>query len=161
MCVDVGRSCILVSIGGKNVMLDCGMHMGYNDEASVSRACHVTGPLRNVYVFNNNVYARTVTHAHTPTAEISRLFIHSRGREADGTSGLRHHQVCTHTLYTSHNTHTNTLLTFPPSLPASLPLSLPPSLPPSLPSPLATSTWTTVEPSPTSLRWWAMMALSS
>ncbi|KAF7252233.1 hypothetical protein EG68_10034 [Paragonimus skrjabini miyazakii] len=29
---DVGRSCILVSIGGKNVMFDCGMHMGYNDE---------------------------------------------------------------------------------------------------------------------------------
>ncbi|KQK75850.1 Integrator complex subunit 11 [Amazona aestiva] len=29
---DVGRSCILVSIAGKNVMLDCGMHMGYNDD---------------------------------------------------------------------------------------------------------------------------------
>ncbi len=34
---DVGRSCILVSIGGKNIMLDCGMHMGYNDE--VYRLC--------------------------------------------------------------------------------------------------------------------------
>lgn len=29
---DVGRSCILVTIGGKNVMLDCGMHMGFTDE---------------------------------------------------------------------------------------------------------------------------------
>uniref|UniRef100_A0A1I7WMB7 Lactamase_B domain-containing protein n=1 Tax=Heterorhabditis bacteriophora TaxID=37862 RepID=A0A1I7WMB7_HETBA len=29
---DVGRSCILVSIGGKNIMLDCGMHMGYQDD---------------------------------------------------------------------------------------------------------------------------------
>ena len=29
---DVGRSCILVSMGGKNIMLDCGMHMGYQDE---------------------------------------------------------------------------------------------------------------------------------
>lgn len=29
---DVGRSCILLSMGGKNIMLDCGMHMGYNDE---------------------------------------------------------------------------------------------------------------------------------
>ncbi|KAI3638078.1 hypothetical protein MIR68_003689 [Amoeboaphelidium protococcarum] len=28
---DVGRSCILVSIGDKNIMLDCGMHMGYDD----------------------------------------------------------------------------------------------------------------------------------
>ncbi|KAG0348376.1 Integrator complex subunit 11 [Podila humilis] len=29
---DVGRSCILITIGGKNIMLDCGMHMGFNDE---------------------------------------------------------------------------------------------------------------------------------
>ena len=32
---DVGRSCVLVSIGGKNVMFDCGMHMGYNDAVSI------------------------------------------------------------------------------------------------------------------------------
>lgn len=29
---DVGRSCVLVSIGSKNIMFDCGMHMGYSDE---------------------------------------------------------------------------------------------------------------------------------
>ena len=29
---DVGRSCILISIGGKNIMFDCGMHMGFNDD---------------------------------------------------------------------------------------------------------------------------------
>ncbi|KAJ3092535.1 Integrator complex subunit 11 [Quaeritorhiza haematococci] len=29
---DVGRSCVLISMGGKNIMLDCGMHMGYTDE---------------------------------------------------------------------------------------------------------------------------------
>lgn len=34
---DVGRSCILVSIAGKNVMLDCGMHMGYNDDVSMEK----------------------------------------------------------------------------------------------------------------------------
>ncbi|CEG83933.1 Putative Integrator complex subunit 11 [Rhizopus microsporus] len=28
---DVGRSCVLVTIGGKNIMFDCGMHMGYSD----------------------------------------------------------------------------------------------------------------------------------
>lgn len=28
---DVGRSCILVSLGDKTVMFDCGMHMGYPD----------------------------------------------------------------------------------------------------------------------------------
>ena len=32
--LDVGRSCILVTIGGKNIMFDCGMHMGYSDEVS-------------------------------------------------------------------------------------------------------------------------------
>jgi hypothetical protein len=25
----------LISIGGKNVMLDCGMHMGFNDEVKI------------------------------------------------------------------------------------------------------------------------------
>ncbi|KAI3413813.1 hypothetical protein GPALN_011294 [Globodera pallida] len=29
---DVGRSCILVTIGGRNVMLDCGIHMGFSDD---------------------------------------------------------------------------------------------------------------------------------
>ena len=28
---DVGKSCILITIGGKNIMLDCGMHPGFND----------------------------------------------------------------------------------------------------------------------------------
>lgn len=32
---DVGRSCILLSMGGKNIMLDCGMHMGYIISASI------------------------------------------------------------------------------------------------------------------------------
>eukprot|EP00191_Tetraselmis_sp_GSL018_P024432 CAMPEP_0177626196 /NCGR_PEP_ID=MMETSP0419_2-20121207/30522_1 /TAXON_ID=582737 /ORGANISM="Tetraselmis sp., Strain GSL018" /LENGTH=635 /DNA_ID=CAMNT_0019127229 /DNA_START=149 /DNA_END=2057 /DNA_ORIENTATION=- len=29
---EVGRSCVVVYIGGKTVMFDCGMHMGYQDE---------------------------------------------------------------------------------------------------------------------------------
>ncbi|KAJ3416035.1 Integrator complex subunit 11 [Chytridiales sp. JEL 0842] len=28
---DVGRSCLILTIGNKNIMLDCGMHMGYSD----------------------------------------------------------------------------------------------------------------------------------
>ncbi|KAJ8330919.1 Integrator complex subunit 11 [Batrachochytrium dendrobatidis] len=28
---DVGRSCVLVTMGSKNIMFDCGMHMGYSD----------------------------------------------------------------------------------------------------------------------------------
>ncbi|KAK4328769.1 hypothetical protein Pmani_000828 [Petrolisthes manimaculis] len=43
---DVGRSCILVTIGGKNIMLDCGMHMGYNDERRFPDFSYITeGPL--------------------------------------------------------------------------------------------------------------------
>ncbi|CAF1646041.1 unnamed protein product [Rotaria magnacalcarata] len=29
---DVGRSCILITMGGKNIMLDCGLHMGFYDD---------------------------------------------------------------------------------------------------------------------------------
>ncbi|XP_068600643.1 integrator complex subunit 11 [Brachionichthys hirsutus] len=39
---DVGRSCILVSIGGKQIMLDCGMHMGYNDDRRFPDFSYVT-----------------------------------------------------------------------------------------------------------------------
>lgn len=39
---DVGRSCILVTIGGKNIMLDCGMHMGYNDERRFPDFSYIT-----------------------------------------------------------------------------------------------------------------------
>lgn len=28
---DVGRSCVIVTISGRTIMFDCGMHMGYND----------------------------------------------------------------------------------------------------------------------------------
>ncbi|CDW59722.1 integrator complex subunit 11 [Trichuris trichiura] len=39
---EVGRSCILISIGGRNVMLDCGMHMGYNDERRFPDFSYIT-----------------------------------------------------------------------------------------------------------------------
>lgn len=44
---DVGRSCIIVTIGGKNVMLDCGMHMGYNDDRRFPDLAYINdgGPL--------------------------------------------------------------------------------------------------------------------
>lgn len=40
---DVGRSCILVTLGGKNIMLDCGMHMGFNDDRRFPDFTYVTG----------------------------------------------------------------------------------------------------------------------
>ncbi|KRY78331.1 Integrator complex subunit 11 [Trichinella pseudospiralis] len=39
---EVGRSCILITIGGKNVMLDCGMHMGFNDERRFPDFSYIT-----------------------------------------------------------------------------------------------------------------------
>lgn len=39
---DVGRSCILVSIGSQNIMLDCGMHMGYNDQRRFPDFSYIT-----------------------------------------------------------------------------------------------------------------------
>ncbi|KAI0241299.1 Integrator complex subunit 11 [Lamellibrachia satsuma] len=39
---DVGRSCVLISIGGKNIMMDCGMHMGYNDERRFPDFSYIT-----------------------------------------------------------------------------------------------------------------------
>ncbi|CAM6129578.1 unnamed protein product [Calypogeia fissa] len=45
---DVGKSCVIVTIGSKNIMFDCGMHMGYQDErrrrATISQ---VFFPLQN------------------------------------------------------------------------------------------------------------------
>jgi len=39
---DVGRSCLLLSIGGKNIMLDCGMHMGYSDDRRFPDFSYIT-----------------------------------------------------------------------------------------------------------------------
>lgn len=46
---DVGRSCILVTMGGKNIMLDCGMHMGFNDERRFPDFSYIVpeGPVTN------------------------------------------------------------------------------------------------------------------
>ncbi|KAH7948262.1 hypothetical protein HPB52_019984 [Rhipicephalus sanguineus] len=57
---DVGRSCILLSIGGKNVMLDCGMHMGFNDERRFPDFSYITqeGPL------NEHLDCVIISHFH-------------------------------------------------------------------------------------------------
>lgn len=34
---DVGRSCIVVTMGGQTIMFDCGMHVGYRDERRCGR----------------------------------------------------------------------------------------------------------------------------
>ncbi|OAF68211.1 hypothetical protein A3Q56_04046, partial [Intoshia linei] len=39
---DVGKSCILISIDKYNIMLDCGMHMGYDDERRFPDFSYIT-----------------------------------------------------------------------------------------------------------------------
>lgn len=46
---DVGRSCLLLSMGGKNIMLDCGMHMGYNDERRFPDFSYIVPEGKNYY----------------------------------------------------------------------------------------------------------------
>ena len=55
---DVGRSCILVSIAGKNVMLDCGMHMGYNDDVSTAGGSARVICLRARWLLSRRIVAR-------------------------------------------------------------------------------------------------------
>ena len=40
---DVGRSCIVVTLGERVVMLDCGMHMGYHDGRKFPDVKQVSG----------------------------------------------------------------------------------------------------------------------
>ncbi|KAI8924337.1 beta-lactamase-like protein [Entophlyctis helioformis] len=53
---DVGRSCVLVSMGGKNIMFDCGMHMGHSDHrrfpdfAYISKTGDFTGTIDCVII---------------------------------------------------------------------------------------------------------------
>ncbi|KAI0239920.1 hypothetical protein L0F63_002030 [Massospora cicadina] len=53
---DVGRSCILLTMGGKNIMLDCGMHAGFYDErrfpdfSYISKTKDYTGKLDCVLI---------------------------------------------------------------------------------------------------------------
>jgi len=39
---DVGRSCILVTLNGRNIMFDCGMHMGFQDERKFPDFSYIT-----------------------------------------------------------------------------------------------------------------------
>lgn len=57
---DVGRSCILVTMAGKNIMLDCGMHMGFNDSRRFPDFTYLakTGP------YTQHIDALIISHFH-------------------------------------------------------------------------------------------------
>lgn len=57
---DVGRSCILITIGGKNIMMDCGMHMGYNDDRRFPDFTYITQTER----LTDHLDCVIITHFH-------------------------------------------------------------------------------------------------
>jgi integrator complex subunit 11 len=57
---DVGRSCILLTICNKNIMLDCGMHMGYNDHRRFPDFKYIS----NAGDFNDIIDAIIISHFH-------------------------------------------------------------------------------------------------
>jgi len=58
---DVGRSCILVSIKGQTVMLDCGMHVGYKDHR---RFPDFTPLLKSGQRLEKTISCVLITHFH-------------------------------------------------------------------------------------------------
>ncbi|KAI8847819.1 cleavage and polyadenylation-specific factor 3-like protein [Chytridium lagenaria] len=57
---DVGRSCLILTIGGRNIMLDCGMHMGFGDHRRFPDFSYIskTGD------FNANLDCIIISHFH-------------------------------------------------------------------------------------------------
>jgi predicted metal-dependent RNase len=66
---DVGRSCLLVTVGNKNIMFDCGMHMSYNDErrfpdfSFISKTGNFTQMIdaviiSHLYPFNSQIFTK-------------------------------------------------------------------------------------------------------
>ncbi|XP_058078336.1 cleavage and polyadenylation specificity factor subunit 3-II isoform X5 [Magnolia sinica] len=56
---EVGKSCVVVSMGGKKIMFDCGMHMGYTD-----RRCYPDFSLISSSDFDNALTCIVITHFH-------------------------------------------------------------------------------------------------
>jgi integrator complex subunit 11 len=57
---DVGRSCIIVTLGRKNIMFDCGMHMGYNDERRFPDFKFIS----RTGQYTQNIYCVIISHFH-------------------------------------------------------------------------------------------------
>jgi len=68
-CVDVGRSCVLVSMNGRNIMFDCGMHMGYQDERRFPDFAYISKDRR----FTELIDCVIVTHLYVLAAPPDRL----------------------------------------------------------------------------------------
>ncbi|KAJ2002868.1 Integrator complex subunit 11 [Coemansia thaxteri] len=72
---DVGRSCVLVTLGGKTIMFDCGMHMGYNDERRFPDFNYIT----TEGDFTSRIDAVVITHFHLDHCGALPHFTEQRG----------------------------------------------------------------------------------
>ncbi|KAJ1724114.1 hypothetical protein LPJ53_001576 [Coemansia erecta] len=72
---DVGRSCVLVTLGGKTIMFDCGMHMGYNDERRFPDFNYIT----TSGDFTSRIDAVVITHFHLDHCGALPHFTEQRG----------------------------------------------------------------------------------
>ncbi|KAJ2559876.1 Integrator complex subunit 11 [Coemansia sp. RSA 1933] len=72
---DVGRSCVLVTVGGKTIMFDCGMHMGYNDERRFPDFNYIT----TEGDFTSRIDAVVITHFHLDHCGALPHFTEQRG----------------------------------------------------------------------------------
>ncbi|KAJ1645534.1 Integrator complex subunit 11 [Coemansia erecta] len=72
---DVGRSCVLVTLGGKTIMFDCGMHMGYNDERRFPDFNFIT----TEGDFTSRIDAVVITHFHLDHCGALPHFTEQRG----------------------------------------------------------------------------------
>ncbi|KAJ1743884.1 Integrator complex subunit 11 [Coemansia sp. RSA 1821] len=72
---DVGRSCVLVTVGGKTIMFDCGMHMGYNDERRFPDFNYIT----TTGDFTSRIDAVVITHFHLDHCGALPHFTEQRG----------------------------------------------------------------------------------
>ncbi|KAF9589467.1 hypothetical protein IFM89_024229 [Coptis chinensis] len=57
---EVGKSCVIVTIGGKRIMFDCGMHMGYLDERRYPDFSRIP----NATDFTKSITCIIITHFH-------------------------------------------------------------------------------------------------
>ncbi|CAL5428212.1 unnamed protein product [Camellia sinensis] len=96
---EVGKSCVVVSINGKRIMFDCGMHMGYLDHrrypdfSLISKSGHLDhiGALpyfTEVCGYNGPIYMTYPTKALAPLMleDYRRVMVDRRGEEEQFTS---------------------------------------------------------------------------
>ncbi|XP_047048348.1 cleavage and polyadenylation specificity factor subunit 3-II-like [Lolium rigidum] len=61
---EVGKSCVVVTIGGKRVMFDCGMHMGHHDSQRYPDFARILAEAPGAADFTSAISCVVITHFH-------------------------------------------------------------------------------------------------